>query len=59
MQQSPEINMNKKIFQVVRKQKNLTQLVGEYENIHRAKFIMHKASLHNNRCKYVINVKPA
>ena len=52
--------MSKKMkYQVIRKGPNLVQLVGEYENIHQAKFILHKASLHNSKCKYVINPKPA
>lgn len=52
--------MNKLIkYQVIRKMPNLVQLVGEYESMQQAKFIMHKASLHNSKCKYVINPKPA
>ena len=33
-------------FMVVRKLPNLIQLVGEYESIHQAKFIMQKAKVH-------------
>ena len=46
-------------FQVVRNLPNLIQLVGEYENIHQAKFIMQKAKVHAEKHnghigKYVI-----
>jgi hypothetical protein len=41
-------------FQVVRKLPNLIQLVGVYESMHRAKFIMQKAKLHNSSGEYAI-----
>lgn len=41
-------------FQVIHKLPNLIQLVGVYESMHRAKFIMTKAKLHNSSGKYVI-----
>jgi hypothetical protein len=41
-------------YQVIRTLPSLKQLVGEYENIQRAKFIMQKAIKHNNSGKYSI-----
>ena len=41
-------------YQVVRTLPSLKQLVGEYENIQRAKFIMRKAIKHNSNGKYSI-----
>jgi len=45
------------IYQVIRVLPNLKQLVGEYESIHQAKFIMNKAAKHNSNGKYLINQK--
>ena len=44
-------------FQVIRKLPNLQQLVGEYESSQRARFIMHKAILHNKDGSYSIQPK--
>ena len=51
------MSVNKTIFQVIRKIPNLQQLIGEYENSQQAKFIMHKASLHNKNGTYSIKPK--
>ena len=44
-------------YQVIRTLPDLVQLIGEYESILQAKFIMRKAKKHNAKGKYEINQK--
>jgi len=49
--------MNDHVYQVIRRLPNLEILVGEYESIHRAKFIMNKAAKYKSTGRYSITKK--